>query len=462
MYKRIVLVIFLIMLVLPTGSIQAQSQDLPVYIVQNGDTINIIALRFGISSKDLIDANQLANPDILVVGTTLKIPGLEGVTGEISPHPAPLGANLARLSRQTQLPVETLIMLNRITSPNEIYAGSNLIIPAGNSQLTLAETAPLANGQSMLEYAAANDNDPWVISGINQQSNPSGLIPNDPVYLPSSDALTHYWGSPLIQEIQVSPLPLVQGKTITIRVKTTEAVNISGNLADRQLNFFAAGENEYVALQGIHALAEPGLASFKLSITLPDSPPFTLEQSLLLESGYYSNEPALTVDPQTIDPAVTKPEDDLIRSIITASTPQKYWSGIFQLPVDEPACIKSWYGNRRSYNGGPYIYFHTGVDYGVCANLNIYAPEAGVVVYTGALTVRGNATIIDHGWGVYSGIWHQQSINVKVGDVVTKGQLIGQIGGTGRVTGPHLHWEVWVNGVQVEPLDWLDTEFPAK
>lgn len=462
MYKRIASIFILIMLILPTGTIQAQSQDLPIYVVQPGDTINTIALRFGISAKDIIDTNQLSNPDVLEVGTTLKIPGLDGVTGEISPHPAPLGANLVRLSRQTQLPVQILIQLNRITSPNEIYAGSNLIIPVGNNQLTLGETVPLANGQSMLEYAAANNDNPWVIAGINQKNNPSSLIPNDPVFIPSSGTQANYWGSPSIQDISVSPLPLVQGKTITIRVKTTEPVNISGNLADHQLNFFAAGENEYVALQGIHALAEPGLAGFKLTVAFPDSPSLTIEQSVLLESGYYSNEPALAVDPQTIDPAVTKPEDDLVRSIISASTPQKYWSGIFQLPVDEPACIKSWYGNRRSYNGSPYIYFHSGIDYGVCANLNIYAPEAGVVVYTGPLTVRGNATIIDHGWGVYSGIWHQQSINVNVGDVVAKGQLIGQIGGTGRVTGPHLHWEVWVNGVQVDPLDWLDIEFPEK
>jgi murein DD-endopeptidase MepM/ murein hydrolase activator NlpD len=99
------------------------------------------------------------------------------------------------------------------------------------------------------------------------------------------------------------------------------------------------------------------------------------------------------------------------------------------------------------------------VDYGVCANLNIYAPAPGVVVFAGPLTVRGNATIIDHGWGVYSGFYHQSEIKVKVGDKVEAGQLIGLIGGTGRVTGPHLHWDVFVNGIQVQPLDWLEKAF---
>ncbi|HZW04817.1 MAG TPA: M23 family metallopeptidase, partial [Anaerolineaceae bacterium] len=91
---------------------------------------------------------------------------------------------------------------------------------------------------------------------------------------------------------------------------------------------------------------------------------------------------------------------------------------------------------------------------------NILAPAPGVVVFAGPQTVRGNATIIDHGWGVYSGIWHQAAINVQVGDRVETGQKIGEIGATGRVTGPHLHWEVWVGGVQVQPLDWLENEYP--
>jgi murein DD-endopeptidase MepM/ murein hydrolase activator NlpD len=82
------------------------------------------------------------------------------------------------------------------------------------------------------------------------------------------------------------------------------------------------------------------------------------------------------------------------------------------------------------------------------------------VVFSEKLTVRGNATIIDHGQGIYSGFWHQEESYVSVGDLVVAGQLIGKIGGTGRVTGPHLHWEIWVNGIQVDPLDWLDTLIP--
>jgi len=68
--------------------------------------------------------------------------------------------------------------------------------------------------------------------------------------------------------------------------------------------------------------------------------------------------------------------------------------------------------------------------------------------------------MIDHGWGVYTGYMHQSEILVNVGDQVEAGQIIGKVGETGRVEGPHLHWEVWVGGIQVDPLDWLNNIYP--
>ena len=84
----------------------------------------------------------------------------------------------------------------------------------------------------------------------------------------------------------------------------------------------------------------------------------------------------------------------------------------------------------------------------------------GVVVFAGPLTVRGNATMIDHGQGIYTGYMHQSEIFVEPGQRVKAGDLIGLVGGTGRVEGPHLHWEVWVGGIQVDPIDWLMNSYP--
>ena len=159
-----------------------------------------------------------------------------------------------------------------------------------------------------------------------------------------------------------------------------------------------------------------------------------------------------------------EPENQKILAVVTPINPQRYWQEPFRIPVDENQNgITAWFGDRRSYNDGAYSSFHSGVDYGIYSAekpFDIYAPAPGVVVFSEKLTVRGNATIIDHGQGIYSGFWHQEEVYVSVGDLVTAGQLIGKIGSTGRVTGPHLHWELWVNGVQVDPLDWLDVPIP--
>jgi murein DD-endopeptidase MepM/ murein hydrolase activator NlpD len=195
---------------------------------------------------------------------------------------------------------------------------------------------------------------------------------------------------------------------------------------------------------------------------LADGSTQSFEQMVRIVSGNFREE-TLYVESNTIDPAVTEPEQSWLESMIAPVTPDRYWQGIFQLPVDSQYCIRSYFGNRRSYNNGELYGFHTGLDFGVCSEahpFDIYAPADGVVVYTGLQTVRGNATIIDHGQGVYSGLWHQAEIYVAVGDHVTAGQLIGKIGATGRVTGAHLHWDLWVNGVQVNPLPWLDEAFP--
>ena len=100
------------------------------------------------------------------------------------------------------------------------------------------------------------------------------------------------------------------------------------------------------------------------------------------------------------------------------------------------------------------------MDFYAGTGVSILAPAAGVVVLTGEQVVRGKFTYIDHGWGVYSGYFHQSEFLVEEGDIVEPGQVIGLVGNTGRSTGAHLHWELWVGGVPVDPLDWVETSYP--
>ena len=221
---------------------------------------------------------------------------------------------------------------------------------------------------------------------------------------------------------------------------------------------------EQVALQGVHALLDTGVYPFRLEAIRPDGIRQSFEQMVVVATGNYLSEDIPLNDPSTLDPAVTEPELQQIVTTTSLITQERYWDGAFVSPAVYPDCFTSRYGTRRTYkvlNSSLEIPgFHTGLDFCGGEGLQIFAPAPGQVVFAGSLTVRGNATIIDHGWGVYSGFWHQSEINVNSGDFVEQGQVIGMVGGTGRATGPHLHWEVWVNGVQVNPLDWLNQAYP--
>jgi murein DD-endopeptidase MepM/ murein hydrolase activator NlpD len=216
-------------------------------------------------------------------------------------------------------------------------------------------------------------------------------------------------------------------------------------------------------LQGVHAMQGPGFFPVTIRGELQGGEIFAYTQAMYVRDGDYLIDPVLKVSPETIDPAVTLPEDAQWQALTAPVTAQRHWQGKFlvPVPVEFAECYPSRFGSRRSYNGSSYDYFHTGLDFCGNTSTEIYAPAAGTVVFAGPLTVRGNATIIDHGWGIYSGYLHQSEIFVKAGDIVEAGQRIGLVGATGRATGPHLHLEVWVGGVQVDPMDWLTITYPS-
>ncbi len=467
MAKRILAFILAFLLILSAPPVSAQTATPPpgpVYIVQAGDTLWDIASRFDVSVADLESINNLSGTN-LSIGDKLVIPGLAGLSGTLITQPVPFGETLSSLSRQYRMDEASLEKINHIVSPSELYAGYGLIILEQNNQPPWTARANLGQGETMLELAVKGDSDPWSISQINGLSRPSDGLPGDTLYLPAGNSAAPPSGLPAaLVSAQMDPLPLAQGTTAQIKVVSSQAVKLGGLLVDHQLHFFLTDASTQVALQGIYAALDPGLYPLRIDVTRADGSVQSFEQMVLVRSGNYPTDPGLDVDPTTIDPSVTGPEDQWLLSLTSVDSPQKYWNDVFQLPVATPYCIRAGFGDRRSYNGGVLKNFHTGVDFGVCSAahpLDIYAAADGVVVFTGLKTVRGNATIIDDGQGVFTCYYHQSKFLVSVGDHVKAGQLIGQIGATGRVTGPHLHFEVWVNGIQVNPLTWLAKAFPS-
>lgn len=132
--------------------------------------------------------------------------------------------------------------------------------------------------------------------------------------------------------------------------------------------------------------------------------------------------------------------------------PSSQRTGRLAWPVNGP--VTSGFGPRtHPISGGTRV--HTGVDIGASSGTPIRASESGTVVMAGWNGGYGNWTLIDHGGGLATGYGHQSSIGVSRGQRVSRGDVIGRVGSTGASTGPHLHWEVRVNGNPVNPMAWI-------
>ena len=145
-------------------------------------------------------------------------------------------------------------------------------------------------------------------------------------------------------------------------------------------------------------------------------------------------------------------EENIRQSTYANITQAKYWSGPFSIPVAGPVTTE--FGTARSFNGGPVGGHHSGQDYGADIGTPVFASASGVVAFAGELTVRGTSIIIDHGAGVYTAYHHLSRIEVAQGQFVGQAEAIGAVGMTGLATGPHLHWELVVFGVNVNPVAW--------
>jgi murein DD-endopeptidase MepM/ murein hydrolase activator NlpD len=165
----------------------------------------------------------------------------------------------------------------------------------------------------------------------------------------------------------------------------------------------------------------------------------------------------LTVDPSFVNPppaATTRIADEarLLNKLWATSAPSRRWSGLFVRPV--PGSSTSRFGSRSIFNGVPRAP-HTGEDFAGAEGTPVIAPNAGRVALAQDLYFSGNTVVIDHGLGLFSLLAHLSAIDVKQGEQVTRGQRIGGLGATGRVTGPHLHWAVRINGARIDPSSLL-------
>ena len=212
----------------------------------------------------------------------------------------------------------------------------------------------------------------------------------------------------------------------------------------------------YFSLVAIPFRSKPGKA--KLTVQWVD---FRGQQSAAVEfrvtAGKYRSE-ELTVDSRRVTPPKkdrdrAQREYREIQRIYSEGIAAKLWNGNFALPLN--TVITSPFGNSRTFNGSLKSY-HNGIDFRAPVGTPVFAANAGTVRLAKNLFYSGNAVIIDHGTGLFSIYAHLNALHVADNQRVAKGQSIGLSGATGRVSGPHLHWGVKINGIAVDPLVLVD------
>ena len=180
------------------------------------------------------------------------------------------------------------------------------------------------------------------------------------------------------------------------------------------------------------------------------------EQPLLFVPGEWTFEQVTFTGTAVFDADELRRERERLMRIWDGGAKRPLWDGPFRPPLDEYVEITSYYGARRSVNGGPYSTYHEGTDFSAYGGTPVYAPAAGRVVLAEELNVRGGAVILDHGLGLHTGYYHLSAIHVALGQKVAAGDLLGEVGTTGRSTGNHLHWDMLVGTTWVDGLAWLE------
>jgi len=147
-----------------------------------------------------------------------------------------------------------------------------------------------------------------------------------------------------------------------------------------------------------------------------------------------------------------------IHAVIDSATPGWMPRHPFEWP--RKGRITSPFGQRRIFNG-ELKSRHTGVDISGRRGEPVRSAARGRVALIGHFYYTGNTVFVDHGLGVYTSYDHLSKVDVHEGQVVERGQLIGEVGATGRVTGPHLHWGLHVDGVPLDARSLFDLRFPV-
>ncbi len=235
-------------------------------------------------------------------------------------------------------------------------------------------------------------------------------------------------------------------------MRANRQVTLTGSLEDRPLNFVQL-DGSYWTLVGFPSWSALGPQNLVVEGRSALGEVLQVTDTLTVT---YTQFPTEIIDipsdrERLLDPAIIWAERERLAKVYAQVSPDKLWERVFGYPL-QVITVTSAYGAIRQYDTGPG--YHAGVDFDGELGDPVFAVADGLVVLAEPLQVRGGAVILDHGLGVYSNYFHLSELAVPEGRSVSKGQVIGHMGSTGLSTGTHLHWEIRVGSIAVEPFEW--------
>ncbi len=371
------------------------------------------------------------------------------------------GDSLSAIAGRFGVSVEDLATLNNISDPSLIQVGQVLLIPSADAALvsvptTLVQAVP---GDTLTRIAARYTQDAVLLSSLNSISATARLFPGQSIRLPASQAPTPPLRFGAVRSIAVEP-PLRQGRTSRLLIETTRPLPLTANWngLPLALRVPTVESTQYEALVPVPALLGPGTFPLTVTYSAADGRLLHHQQALpVADGGYESQILNLPPDRATLlDPALVLSETAKVTAVWSQLRPELLWTEPFLLPIGPQYGTTSPFGTRRSYDGGPIDSYHAGQDFGAPAGVTVTASANSVVVLAEPLQVRGNAVLLDHGQGIFTGYWHLSELLVTPGQTVAAGEPVGLVGNTGLSTGAHLHWELRILGVAVDPMQFVN------
>ena len=358
-------------------------------------------------------------------------------------------------------------------SPTTVLSDQHLLIVPLPGAAAIVETfvpmiiKPAFPGQTLAMLAEAHGMPVDWLSAANSIAQDQRLFPGQPMFLPDLADPRQPRALGQVTVEYLSPY-IGAGQTGYLLLSSNPGIQPSAQLGDTQLHLTQVPHPEAKAQQQFHYSPIP-------IDPLTESGPVTVTVSYLSQAGdLVAGELRIEVfqpgpwrqEIIVVDGAVAarlsvealQEEANLLTATWNRRNLPRQWSnGPWQRPIPEGYPTTSVFGSRREYRSPVPIYatFHTGLDWAAPIGEQVTAPVPGTVALAEELITKGLAVVLDHGQGVLSGYWHLSEISVEVGDFVEAGDLVGLIGSSGISSGSHLHWEVRIHGVPVNPRQFL-------